>query len=163
MGQTPHLQLIAGEKGAPNEARLPLRELYEKYGGSVYGRCAYLLRDRTKAEDAMQDVFAKANLLLAQDRPPATDRAVLLKIAPLGVGPDATFRPDAFGDVDRDAIAAGVAAARDVGAVQPLADDPFLGRLAGLLPRLDPASRHGGGAANPVGPVDGFVEQLPAS
>ena len=60
----------------------------------------------------MQDVFAKANLLLAQDRPPATDRAVLLKIAPLGVGPDATFRPDAFGNVDSDAIAAGVAAAR---------------------------------------------------
>jgi len=26
----------------------------------VYGRCQYLLGDRTKAEDAMQDVFAKA-------------------------------------------------------------------------------------------------------
>jgi RNA polymerase sigma factor (sigma-70 family) len=58
MPQTPILHVIAGEKGA--DARAPLRELYEKYGGSVYGRCAYLLRDRTKAEDAMQDVFAKA-------------------------------------------------------------------------------------------------------
>ena len=26
----------------------------------MYGRCQYLLGDRTKAEDAMQDVFAKA-------------------------------------------------------------------------------------------------------
>jgi hypothetical protein len=59
-----------------------------------------------------QDMFAEANLLLAQDRPPATDRAVLLKIAPLGLGPDATFRPDALSNADRDAIAAGVAAAR---------------------------------------------------
>jgi hypothetical protein len=59
-----------------------------------------------------QTIFAEANLLLAQDRPPVTDRAILLKIAPLGVGPDATFRPEAFGNADHDAIAAGVAAAR---------------------------------------------------
>jgi RNA polymerase sigma-70 factor (ECF subfamily) len=58
MPQTPILHVIAGDKGA--DSRAPLRELYEKYGASVYGRCAYLLRDRTKAEDAMQDVFAKA-------------------------------------------------------------------------------------------------------
>lgn len=37
-----------------------LRELYTRYGGSVYGRCFYLLKERSKAEDAMQDVFAKA-------------------------------------------------------------------------------------------------------
>jgi hypothetical protein len=59
-----------------------------------------------------QAIFAEANALLALDRPPVTDRAILLKIAPLGVGPDATFRPEAFGNADRDAIAAGVAAAR---------------------------------------------------
>ncbi len=41
-------------------ARDPLRELYEKYGGSVYGRCLYLLKERSKAEDAMQEVFARA-------------------------------------------------------------------------------------------------------
>lgn len=37
-----------------------LHELYTRYGGSVYGRCYYLLKERSKAEDAMQDVFAKA-------------------------------------------------------------------------------------------------------
>jgi RNA polymerase sigma-70 factor (ECF subfamily) len=81
MGQTPHLQLIAGEKGAASEARLPLRELYEKYGGSVYGRCAFLLRDRTKAEDAMQDVFAKALQHYAGFRAEASPLTWLMKIA----------------------------------------------------------------------------------
>lgn len=38
----------------------PLRLLYETYGGAVYGRCVYLLRNKTLAEDAMQDVFARA-------------------------------------------------------------------------------------------------------
>jgi RNA polymerase sigma-70 factor (ECF subfamily) len=52
----PHLRVVTG--GA--SAREPLRELYQKYGGNVYGRCVFLLRDRAKAEDAMQDVFAKA-------------------------------------------------------------------------------------------------------
>ena len=56
MTTQPHLRVVTG--GAAT--RVPLRELYEKYGGSVYGRCVYLLRDRSKAEDAMQDVFAKA-------------------------------------------------------------------------------------------------------
>lgn len=37
-----------------------LRDLYTRYGGSVYGRCRYLLKDKARAEDAMQDVFAKA-------------------------------------------------------------------------------------------------------
>ena len=54
----PTLQLLAGEK--PADSRAALRELYTKYGGSVYGRCQYLLGDPTAAEDAMQDVFAKA-------------------------------------------------------------------------------------------------------
>jgi RNA polymerase sigma-70 factor, ECF subfamily len=56
MSSQPHLRVVPG--GA--SAREPLRELYEKYGASVHGRCAYLLRDRSKAEDAMQEVFAKA-------------------------------------------------------------------------------------------------------
>jgi RNA polymerase sigma-70 factor (ECF subfamily) len=54
----PSLQLLAG--GQPADSRAALRELYTQYGGSVYGRCQYLLGDRTAAEDAMQDVFAKA-------------------------------------------------------------------------------------------------------
>jgi RNA polymerase sigma-70 factor (ECF subfamily) len=37
-----------------------LSEWYGKYGGAVYGRCRFLLRDATLAEDALQDVFAKA-------------------------------------------------------------------------------------------------------
>jgi RNA polymerase sigma-70 factor (ECF subfamily) len=56
MTTQPNLRVVTG--GA--SAREPLRELYEKYGSSVYGRCAYLLHDRAKAEDAMQEVFAKA-------------------------------------------------------------------------------------------------------
>jgi RNA polymerase sigma-70 factor, ECF subfamily len=54
----PVLQIVSGGKTA--DSRVALRELYTRYGGSVYGRCAYILGDRTKAEDAMQDVFAKA-------------------------------------------------------------------------------------------------------
>ena len=54
----PVLHVVAG--GSAADSRAALRELYSKYGGSVYGRCQYLLRDRAKAEDAMQDVFAKA-------------------------------------------------------------------------------------------------------
>ena len=54
----PVLQIVSGGKAA--DSRSVLRELYAAYGGSVYGRCVYILGDRTKAEDAMQDVFAKA-------------------------------------------------------------------------------------------------------
>jgi len=54
----PVLQIVSGGKAA--DSRAALRELYARYGGSVYGRCQYILGDRTKAEDAMQDVFAKA-------------------------------------------------------------------------------------------------------
>jgi RNA polymerase sigma-70 factor (ECF subfamily) len=81
MRNTPHLQLIAGEKGAAADARAPLRDLYQKYGGSVYGRCAYLLRDRTKAEDAMQDVFAKALQHYSGFRAEASPLTWLMKIA----------------------------------------------------------------------------------
>lgn len=53
-----HLRVVRG--GAGEGAREPLRELYSKYGSSVFGRCNYLLHDRARAEDAMQEVFAKA-------------------------------------------------------------------------------------------------------
>jgi len=58
MSRQPVLELVSG--GKPADSRAALRELYTQYGGTVYGRCQYLLGDRTKAEDAMQDVFAKA-------------------------------------------------------------------------------------------------------
>jgi RNA polymerase sigma-70 factor (ECF subfamily) len=70
------LRVISGGRAAgtlpgaalEGEGKLPggasrtddLRDLYTRYGGSVYGRCLYLLKERSKAEDAMQDVFAKA-------------------------------------------------------------------------------------------------------
>jgi hypothetical protein len=61
-----------------------------------------------------QDIFAEANRLLAEERPPVTDLALLLRIAPLGVGADATFNASAFSDAEREAIAAGVAEGRSL-------------------------------------------------
>src|SRR3954453_9161820 len=75
-----HLRIVAGQKGASDE-RAPLKELYEKYGGSVYGRCVFLLRDRAKAEDAMQDVFAQALVHHAGFRAEASPLTWLIKIA----------------------------------------------------------------------------------
>jgi RNA polymerase sigma-70 factor, ECF subfamily len=80
MGNKPQLQVIAGQKGAA-EGHAPLRELYQRYGGSVFGRCQYLLRDRTKAEDAMQDVFAKALQHYGGFRAEASPLTWLMKIA----------------------------------------------------------------------------------
>lgn len=73
------LQVIRGGREEPG--RPALRELYEKYGGSVYGRCLYLLKDRAAAEDAMQDVFAKALANLGQFRSEASPLTWLMKIA----------------------------------------------------------------------------------
>jgi RNA polymerase sigma factor (sigma-70 family) len=80
MSHTPIFQVIAGEKDA-EDPRAPLHELYRQYGGSVYGRCAFLLRDRTRAEDAMQDVFAKALQHYGGFRAEASPLTWLMKIA----------------------------------------------------------------------------------
>jgi RNA polymerase sigma-70 factor (ECF subfamily) len=77
MTSKPNLRVLKG--GAA--AREPLRELYEKYGGSVYGRCLYLLRDKAKAEDAMQDVFAKALQHFDGFRAESSPLTWLMKIA----------------------------------------------------------------------------------
>ena len=53
----PALEVIDGGKCA---GRVWLKELYTKFAGAVFGRCQYLLKDSAKAEDAMQDVFARA-------------------------------------------------------------------------------------------------------
>jgi RNA polymerase sigma-70 factor (ECF subfamily) len=37
-----------------------LRQLYERYGSHVYGRCRFLLKDEEAARDAVQEVFLKA-------------------------------------------------------------------------------------------------------
>jgi len=75
----PALQLIKGS--LQEEERALLRELYERFGSSVYGRCAYLLKDRAKAEDAMQDVFARAMTHLNGFRAEASPLTWLMKIA----------------------------------------------------------------------------------
>ena len=74
----PALEVIEGGKGA---GRAFLKELYAKYGGAVYGRCQYILRDATAAEDAMQDVFARALVSENSFRGEASPLTWLLKIA----------------------------------------------------------------------------------
>lgn len=54
----PNLVLLAGSSSGGR--REVLRDLYQRYGPSVFGRCLYLLKERTRAEDATQEVFAKA-------------------------------------------------------------------------------------------------------
>lgn len=44
---------------APDEDKLDVREIYERYGRAVYRRCQYFLRDDDQAHDAMHDVFLK--------------------------------------------------------------------------------------------------------
>ncbi|HZA50073.1 MAG TPA: sigma-70 family RNA polymerase sigma factor [Myxococcaceae bacterium] len=73
------LQVIPGGKSA--DARDVLKALYEAYGGAVYGRCLYLLKERTRAEDAMQDVFARALQHQASFRREASPLTWLMKIA----------------------------------------------------------------------------------
>ena len=79
----PALQVIDGGKRAPAKADVNgiLRELYERYGGAVYGRCLYLLKDRTRAEDAMQDVFARVLTHHASFREEASPLTWLMTIA----------------------------------------------------------------------------------
>ncbi|WP_021781618.1 RNA polymerase sigma factor [Myxococcus hansupus] len=75
----PSLQVVPG--GPRLDRRDFLRELYTKHGGSVLGRCRYLLKDPAKAEDAMHDVFARA-LTHAEDfRADASPLTWLMKIA----------------------------------------------------------------------------------
>ena len=62
------------------DPRDALRALYEAYGGAVYGRCLYLLKERTQAEDAMQDVFARVLQNHASFRGEASPLTWLMKI-----------------------------------------------------------------------------------
>jgi RNA polymerase sigma factor (sigma-70 family) len=74
----PSLKAITGGKKDRSEF---LRELYTAYGGGVYGRCRYLLKDATKAEDAMQEVFARALTHTDELRAGSSPLAWLMKIA----------------------------------------------------------------------------------
>lgn len=75
----PVLEVIPGGKAKGRDTEL--RELYSRYGGAVYGRCLYLLRDKTAAEDAMQDVFAKALTHWSEFRAEASPMTWLIRIA----------------------------------------------------------------------------------
>ncbi len=67
--------------GGQKDRRAFLRELYTAYGGSVYTRCRYLLKDPTKAEDALQEVFARALTHTGGFRAEASPLTWLMKIA----------------------------------------------------------------------------------
>lgn len=79
MGATSRDPSTAGRAAAGDAAGM--RDLYHRYGGAVYGRCYYLLKDKTKAEDAMQDVFAKAWVNMASFRAEASPLTWLTTIA----------------------------------------------------------------------------------
>lgn len=72
------LQVIEGGKLT---GRAWLQSLYVKYGSAVHGRCRYLLKDAAQAEDAMQDVFARALVNEASFRNEASPLTWLMKIA----------------------------------------------------------------------------------
>ncbi len=58
-----------------------LKELYEKYGASVYRRCAYLLRNDEDARDAMHDVFIKVGKNMGEFRGEASPLTWMTRIA----------------------------------------------------------------------------------
>ncbi|MEW5740506.1 MAG: sigma-70 family RNA polymerase sigma factor [Myxococcota bacterium] len=74
----PALEVIDGGR---TTGRAWLQSLYAKYGAAVFGRCRYLLKDAAAAEDAMQDVFARALLNEASFRGEASPLTWLMKIA----------------------------------------------------------------------------------
>ena len=81
-GNRPTLKVLSGALGeSSGESRESLRSLYERYGASVHGRCQFILKDRIAAEDAMQEVFAKALVNYTGFRSEASPLTWLMKIA----------------------------------------------------------------------------------
>ncbi len=74
----PALEILQGGKSV---GQTWLRALYEKYGSAVYRRCLFLLKERAAAEDAMQDVFARAMLNETSFRGESSQLTWLLKIS----------------------------------------------------------------------------------
>lgn len=74
----PALQVIDGGR---TTGRAWLKELYATCGSAVYARCRYLLKDAAAAEDAMQEVFARALVNEATFRGEASPLTWLVKIA----------------------------------------------------------------------------------
>ena len=67
--------------GGQRSGRAWLEELYAKYGGAVFSRCRFLLKNGPATEDAMQDVFAKAIINERRFRGESSALTWLLKIA----------------------------------------------------------------------------------
>jgi RNA polymerase sigma-70 factor (ECF subfamily) len=63
-----------------NEAEL-LAQLYRTYGGRVYARCLYLLKDKDDAQDALQEVFLKVGKNLDGFRSEASPLTWMTRIA----------------------------------------------------------------------------------
>jgi RNA polymerase sigma-70 factor, ECF subfamily len=78
MGPFP-LEVLEGGRSA--DAREELHDLYKRYAGAVFGRCLYLLKDAARAEDALQDVFARALRNQQGFRNEASPLTWLMKIA----------------------------------------------------------------------------------
>ncbi|ATB27215.1 RNA polymerase sigma factor [Melittangium boletus] len=76
----PHLRSGLGITRAKKDRSEFLRELYAAYGGGVYARCLYLLKDATNAEDAMQEVFARALTHVDEFRASSSPLTWLVKI-----------------------------------------------------------------------------------
>jgi RNA polymerase sigma-70 factor (ECF subfamily) len=74
----PALEVIDGGR---TTGRAWLQSLYARYGAAVFGRCRYLLKDGAAAEDAMQDVFARALVNESTFRAEASPLTWLMKIA----------------------------------------------------------------------------------
>ncbi|RMG19890.1 MAG: sigma-70 family RNA polymerase sigma factor [Deltaproteobacteria bacterium] len=80
MEMRPKLEVIEGGAQQPDRGAI-LRDFYERYAPYVYRRCRYLLRNDEDAEDAMQEVFAKALRHLDAFRGEASGLTWLTKIA----------------------------------------------------------------------------------
>jgi RNA polymerase sigma-70 factor (ECF subfamily) len=81
-GKRPVLKVLPGSLSTDRQdPQATLREFYTAYGSSVYHRCLFLLKDPPKAEDAMQDVFAKALVHYARFRAEASPLTWLISIA----------------------------------------------------------------------------------
>jgi RNA polymerase sigma factor (sigma-70 family) len=73
--------LLQVEGGLAIPSGPSLAALYEKHAGAVYARCRYLLRTEAEAEDAMQEVFARAVLHFDGFRNEASPLTWLIAIA----------------------------------------------------------------------------------
>ncbi|MBK8011135.1 MAG: sigma-70 family RNA polymerase sigma factor [Deltaproteobacteria bacterium] len=66
---------------SPSDRRTQIEQLYRTYGHVVMGRCIYLLRNDSEAQDAAQDVFVKVMNSYDRFRMESSPITWILKIA----------------------------------------------------------------------------------